>query len=331
MLDIKNISILTSVTPQKSVGFKLLLVKTFILLLFLSVIVGQKLHAQNCNFNITSSNFVGEVQNNEQVVSYEFQLRRGRNSNNCRNFRAYFGKGNANSYSRKVFNGSKTVNYNLYQDSGVNNILKDFGDANTGEYLEGNLLNRNTDYTFRVYIKIPNLDSVFSNGPGYYNDLIPINFYGVKNNGSVIYQKSAYVNIQIIIPRFAELSVGPIGASHDPSSTQYTLDFGSIQNNESLQASLNVKGNVGFGIYMSSMNGGKLINNNSFINYLVKVGNSNQINLSNPGQSYYMTQRNNGTPQSAESFPVTVQLQTLSPNAESGKYVDVITITVNAW
>lgn len=295
------------------------------------VFVSYSAYAQNCNFNITASNFVSEIQDNEQIVSYSFDISRSNNSNNCRTFRAYFGKGNANSYARRVFNGNKSINYNIYQDSGLNNILKDFGDANAGEYLEGELTNVNTNYSFIVYIRVTNLDSVFSNGPGYYNDLIPINFYGVRNNGSTVYQRSAYVNIQIIIPRFAELSIGPSGSSHDPSNTQYTMDFGTIQNNESLDASLIVKGNVGFGIYMSSMNGGKMVNKNSFIHYLIQVGNSNVIGLNNPGQNYYITQRNSATSQSGENFPVNIQLQSLSPNAESGNYTDVITITINPW
>ncbi len=300
-------------------------------ILILSALVSYCAYAQNCNYNINASNFVSQIQDNEQIVSYHFEIRRGSNSNNCRTFRAYFGKGNANSYSRKVFNGNKSINYNIYSDSGLNNVVKEYGDANLGEYVEGFLPNRNSYYSFTVYIRVTNLNSVFSNGPGYYNDLIPISFYGLKSNGDVLYQRTAYVNMQIIIPRYAELSIGPVGASHDPSNTNYTMNFGTIQNNESMNASLIVKGNVGFGIYMASMNGGKLINNNSFINYLVSVGNSNTTSLNNPGQSYYMTQRNNATSQAGESFPITVQLQTLSPNAESGNYSDVITITVNAW
>ncbi len=296
------------------------------LLLHMDIAFGQ-----NCNFNINFSNFVGEVGDSEQSLSHEFTIKRGSNSNNCKNFRAFYGKGNANTYNRRAFYGSLSMSYNLYFDSALTSVLKNYGDANSSEYIQGTLSNNNTDYTFNHFVKVINLDSVFSNGPGYYGDLIPISFYSVKNNGTLIYQTTAYFWYQFVIPRYAELSLGSIGESHDPSSTQHTLNFGTIENFETQTARLSVKGNVPFGIFMSSQNGGKLINGSSFIDYTISLDNGPAQSLSVAGNSYYMGQSYTATSIGGTHYPLRIQLQSLSSNASTGTYTDVITVTVNAY
>ena len=288
-------------------------------------------YAQNCNYNITVNNFVGTIQTQQQAVSHSFSISSGSNSNNCKNFRAFYGKGNANNYNRKVFSGNKMIDYNVYKESGLNTVLKDFGDAGAGEFISGNLESSNTSYSFDFFFKLIDLDSVFSNGPGHYNDLIPISVYSVKNNGSLTHQKTVYMNVGIVIPRYAELSVGPENMPHDPSATQHVMDFGTLESHEEARALLNIKGNVPFGIYMASQNGGALTNGPSRVPYTIQVGSNSFITLSNPGQSHYITQHNSGTPQSSLGFPLRVRIGEVPSNPDSGDYTDVITITVNAW
>lgn len=292
---------------------------------------GHALAGDTCDFSISVDNFVGEIQTQEQAATHGFTVSTEKNSGNCKNFRAYFGRGNANSYNRKAFSGNKTVNYNIYKESALNTVLKNHGDAGAGEFLAGNLPNRNTNYNFNFFFKLIDLDSVFSNGPGYYNDLIPISFYTVKNNGNLDYQTTRYMNVAIVIPRYAELSLGPANAPHDPSSTNYIMNFGTLEENEAQNAVLNVKGNVGFGVYMSSQNGGKLLNAPAEIPYTINVNNLGFRSLSNPGQSHYITQRNSGTPETGSAFPVQVKIGNVPSNPKSGDYDDVITITIDAW
>ena len=287
--------------------------------------------SQNCDYSLSVGNFVGTIQAAEQAKDHPVTLSRGSNNNNCQNFRIFFSQGNANSYSRKVFNGPQHINYNLYQESALNNVLKDFGDAGSGEYISGNLPSRNTNYNFDFFVKLINLDSVFNNGPGYYNDLIVISVYSVHSNGNLIHQKTAYMNLQIIIPRFAELSLGPVGSTHDPSATSYLMDFGTLTSHDEKMANLIVKGNVGFGIYMASQNGGYINNLPTQIPYTIKVGNGNYMALTNPGQSYYITQNNTGTAITGQNYPIRVKLGTMPINPKNGIYTDVITVTVTAW
>lgn len=296
-----------------------------------AMLMCQAIAFAKCDLNVGIRNFIGEVAAQEQASPHTFSVSTSSNSANCRRFQAYFGKGNANSYNRRVSMGSKTINYNIYKENAMNTVLKDFGDAGSGEFFYGELDQRNTDYSFNFYLKLIDLDSVFSNGPGYYHDLIPISFYSIKANGDLIYERTVYMNVTIVIPRFAELSLGAPGSSHNPSSTSHLLDLGYLESNEVGYANLTVKGNVGFGIYMASQNGGLLKKGNAGIPYQVKIGNLAYQSLGSPGVNYYMTQRDIATGQGGESYPIAVQIGNVPEDAESGDYDDVITVTVTAW
>lgn len=299
--------------------------------LVLVFIVSFTAWGQNCKYKIKASNFVGQVGSSEQVIAHSFTVSRNNNNANCENFRAFFSKGDANSYNRQAYKGGTGIDYNVYAESGMNNILKDFGDANTGEFITGNLPQNKEDYSFDLYAQIVDFDSVFSSGFGKFRDRIQINVYSVSTNGTLIYQKSKNLNIRINVPKFVEISLGPVGSTHDPSQTQYIMNFGTIQNNESLAANLIVKGNVGFDINVSSQNGGRLENGASFINYLISLGSSGDISLANAGQQYFMDSRCTATSETGESFPINVTIGTLSANPAAGNYEDTVTITVSAW
>ena len=306
-------------------NFLKILIFTFLLML------SSNAYSQNCNYSVSANQFVGEIQPQQQSVAHSFSITRPNNNINCRNFKAYFSKGGANSYNREASQGSKTVNYNLYKEAPLNNVLKEKGDATSNEYISGNIPTQNDSYDFNFFVKLIDLDSVFSNGPGYYNDLIEIRIYAIKKNGSEVYQRTIFVNIQIIIPRYAELSLGPANFSHDPSSTQHLMFFGQLNENDEKEATLNLRGNVGFGVYMSSQNGSALVNQSSQVPYQIKVGSNNYTSLSNPGQSYYITQRNNGLPPGTTSYPIKVKIGAIPLNAESGNYADVITVTISVY
>jgi spore coat protein U-like protein len=302
-----------------------------IMLLLLLTIILPKAHAQSCNINASVANFTMTLISSEQAVAHPIQVSRGSNSTNCQNIRLYFGKGNANSYNRKVYQGSINFSYNIFKESGLLTVLKDQGDATASEYIEGSLPSVNSNIPFNFYLKLIELNSVFGSAPGYYHDLIPIHIYTVRTNGTEDYQTTRYMNVSIIIPRYAELSLGPAGSPHDPNSTSHVMNFGTLTSNDQQMAALKVKGNVPFGIYMSSLNGGKIVNNTSFVPYTIKLGNSLFMSLSTPNQNYYMTQHNSGTNMSGENFNIHVKLGIVPPNATTGDYEDIVTVTVEAW
>lgn len=303
-----------------------------LMILMILMILTVSAHAYNsCKLTVTSNNYLGTLQNSVQSDPHDISLSTRKNSNNCKNFRVYFSTGGANNYNRKASNYNSSIPYNLYLDSGLNTVLKDYQVAGTNEYMSINLPSKNTTYTFPFYVKLVDLNSVFNSGAGYYGDQIQANIYSVKSNGSLEYQLTAYYYFQFIIPRYAELSLVPLGSAHDPTKTTHLVDFGNLTTNKTQSLSLKVKGNVGFGIYMASQNGSQLKNGNESIPYQIKVSTNNYRSLSNPGQSYYMLQRNTGTSSNSEDFPVSLKIGQIPQNPKTGDYQDVITVTVQAW
>ena len=302
------------------------------IILFLIIINISTAVAQNCGFSVSANNFLGTLQNTTQAVAYTFSVSRRSNSNNCKNFRAFISKGSSPNYNRQASSGNNTIPYNLYSDSSLVTVLKDYPDAmSAGEFISGELPARDNAYSFQLYVKLADLNSVFTSGSGYFGDSIQISFYNVKSNGTLDYQNTAYVYYQFIVPRYAELSLVPFNGSHDPTSTQYTMNFGNLVSSAIRSATLNIKGNVGFGVHMASQNGSNLKNGISEVPYQISVGPTGYVSLSNPGQSRYMFQRNNSTSPTAESYPVNVRLGTVPVNAQTGDYQDVITVTVTAY
>lgn len=302
-----------------------------ILFLFFMFQFSHESFAQNCQLSVNANNYQGTLQNTIQTDTHSISLNRHNNGSDCENYRIYFSTGGANNYNRQASNGNGSIPYNLYRDNGLNSVLKDYQAAGNGEYLSVSLPYKDVDYSFPFYVKLVDLNSVFSAGPGYFGDQIQAHIYVVKSNGSLEYQTTGYFNFQFIIPRYAELSLVSTGAPHDPSQTTYLLDFGNLTSNESKSLSLSIKGNVGFGIYMASQNGSNLKNGTALIPYQVKVSYTNYISLNNPGQNYYIMQRNSGTSPNSESYPVTVKIGQIPNNPKTGDYQDVITITVQAW
>ncbi len=301
------------------------------IIFILSLLVGRQATALNCDYTISLGNFVGTISNSVQAVSHSFSIKRGSKSKNCENFRAFFSMGGAGSYNRQAFGNGQSIPYNLYSDSSLSSVLKDSADAvQANEYIQGDLINDNSNYNFSFYVKQVDLDTVFTTGTGYFGDNLQVSFYNIKSNGDLEYQTTAYFYLQLIIPRYAELSLVPLNGAHDPSATQYVMDFGNLTSGDTKSASLNVKGNVGFGVYMTSQNGSKLVNGPTEVPYQVKVGPTNYTSLA-AGQETYMFQRNTGTSQNAENYPLYVELGTVPQNAEAGNYLDVITVVVKAW
>lgn len=301
------------------------------LVLFL-LLISFNSFAQNCRYSASTTNFIGNITTSEQSVRHSLTIRKGSNSSFCRSFRAYFSTGNAGSYNRQAFNGTDSISYNIYKESALSTVLRDRNDANNGEYIEGNLQDRNVDYNFDFFIRLINLDTVFSLPPGVYTDLVQINIYNQSIFGIQVFQTTVNLNIQIVVPQFIELSLGPLNMQHDPSSTQYLMDFGILSSGSELQATLNVKGNVGHGIFMSSDNGSLLDNGfSSTVPYQVKIGSSTYLSLSGAGSSHLVEQSATGTPSSSSSYPVSVKLGTVTANQESGDYTDSITISVQVW
>lgn len=298
--------------------------------LFLLLLIPLTSWAQDCGYTISMGSFMASVQEQPQTLAHTLTLERKSPSANCENYRIYFGKGQANSYQRRAYSGSNSIPYNIYRSINQGNVLKDFGDAGPNEYITQAAASRNVPYTSTWYVGVNDLDAMFSSPPGVYTDVVPVHIYQVRTNGQVTHQTTRYLTLSFNLPRYAELSLVPENAPHNPSSTSYVMDFGELQPQEVLGADLRVVGNVGFGVLMSSMNGGKLVSGSDNVPYTISVGGGNYFNLSPAGAHYFVASRNSGTNTSGQRYNLKVRIGNFA-DLGGGDYQDVITITVQAW
>lgn len=310
-----------------------------ILFLFLSLSWSMMASAQWCDYSIgIDSYYPVNISTTQQTLPYSMTLTRGQNSSgsNCPYYRVYFAKGAANSYQRRAYSGSDSIPYNFYKEVNRTTILKDFADAGATEFIPGHAPNKHTPYTSTWYVGVPGIyDNFTSARAGTYTDSLPINIYQVRNNGDVEFQLAAWITISIIVPRYVEMSLVDQNQPHNSSSTMYIMDFGTMSSNQELRADLRVVGNVGYGVSLSSQNGGKLKRTNSSggtqIPYTIRVGSTGYFSPTNPNTPYFLFDTNSPTSLSGQRYEVRVRLGNVPQNPDDGDYEEVITLTVQAY
>jgi hypothetical protein len=181
------------------------------------------------------------------------------------------------------------------------------------------------------YVGVDNLAKLFNFAPGVYTDVVPINIYSVKSNGTLEYQTTRSLTLSFTIPRYAELSLVPENAPHNPSSTSYIMDFGTLESQEVLGADMRVVGNVGFGVMLSSQNGGRLMNGTQQVPYMLSVDNAAYFIPTPAGAQYTVAMRGKGTNIAGQRYNIKVRIGTIPDTQLDGDYQDVLTITVQAW
>ncbi len=288
--------------------------------------------SQACNYSVSLGNFTASVQPVAQVLPHSFILSRPTNSSesNCPTYYAYFAKGQANSYQRRAYSGGNSLRYNLYNSVNMGNVLKDFGDAGPSEFLIGFVPQPNSPRTSTFYVEVLDQASTFSIPPGVYTDTLPINIYALRENGSIDFQRTAWFTLSFTITRYAEVSIVPVNAPHDPNATTYVMNFGAMTPQQELQADLRVKANVPYGIWVSSLNGGQLrkVPNTTPVPYQIKIGNTNFVTPSTSNQWVL----NEGSPSNTSGRPylLTVKLGNFT-SLDDGDYEEAVTITVQAY
>lgn len=289
-------------------------------------------YAQNCNYQLNLGNFTASVQDIGQVLPHTLDLLLPQNSPQgpCENYRVYFAKGQANSYQRRAYSAGNSLEYNLYQSVNMGVILKDFGDAGPGEFITGYAPTKNVSYPSTFYVEVKSKNTLFAVPPGVYTDTLPLNVYAVRSNGSIQYQVSRWMTLAFNVPRYAELSIVPENAPHDPQSTVYVMDFGLMQPQQELRADLRIKANVPYGLRVSSTNGGQLRKSPSttVVPYQLRFADGAWFAPTNSPS--WLGQETSGTTISGRSYKIRVKLGNFAA-LDDGDYQDTLTFTVEAY
>lgn len=296
-------------------------------LLFLSLPLWSQ---SDCGFNFTIANPVIQLTDSSQVIQLNTRVNRETYSSNgnCTNYRVFFGRGLANSYSRRAFSHFSFVNYNLHRNINQTGVLKEFGDAaTTNEWLDGSAPSRNTTYLERFYLSVPGL-SGNSIPRGYYYDNVQVTIYNIKSNGRLEYSDTTTMTVLLYVASQIDVSLVDEGGAFDASATSKIVDFGVLAKDQSKGVDLRVVSNTSYRVRLSSTNGSKLKNSsgNSTVAYSLRVNNST-INLST---GTVEIGSGNATGNEGDKFNMKFQITGDPRNLPAGNYQDNITVTAIA-
>lgn len=290
----------------------------------------------DCDYRVTLSNMVVNIQESTQVVQVPYQIRRGKDGvGACDINRVYFSKGRANSYQRKAYNSVKgsSVDYNLHSNISMIGTLKQFGDAfQSNEFLQNSLPNRNQNYSNRFFISVPGTNSQDNADGGIYTDNVQISYYASYLYGLLFSLDTVETfTVTIIIPTKVSISVVDEGAVFDPSSTTKVLNFGYLSANQQKAADIRVVSNTPYRIQLSSLNNGNMKHStsNSLINYQMRVNGSN-VSLGSSQGSPVTIGTGDSTDSAGDRYNARFTIVSATDTKASGTYEDVITITAIA-
>ena len=285
----------------------------------------------DCGFNLAVTNPVIQLTDTSQVIQLTTRVNRETYSSNsnCVNYRIFFGRGLANSYTRRAFTLFNFVNYNLHRNINQSGVLKEFGDAATAnEWLDGSAPNRNTAYNERFYLSVPGLTG--NTIPrGYYYDNVQVSIYSIRNNGRLEYDDTTTMTVLLYIASQIDVSLVDEGGTFDASATSKIVDFGILTKNQTKGVDLRVVSNTSYRVRLSSTNGSKLKNSvgNGTVAYSLKVNNTT-VNLT-PGNTLEIGSGNN-TGNEGDKFNLKFQITDDPTNLPAGNYQDNITVTAVA-
>ncbi|WP_372652671.1 spore coat protein U domain-containing protein [Halobacteriovorax sp.] len=294
-----------------------------ILILFF-IFFSSSIFGANCPVYISAGNVDFSQVNVDQSVALDIHIYRFSTSNQCKNYDLGITSGSANSYSRKLYNGANTLNYNIYKDDSTSTALRSLNDAqNNSQRIRFQM---NSWYTkLTVYVRLPYWGNSTVLQNGLYTDTTQIQVYPRGNNsGGGSRNLTTNLNVQSDI----NISLVGRGGQYDENQTSYSLDFGTMSAGKVRSFDLIVKSNTGYRINVSSEYDGSLAHNDQS-NY--KVGynfgvNGSDMSLVGSKSSPKQIYSSNSASQNGQVIEVDITLLNTSGKL-SGSYTDYIYFT----
>ena len=241
--------------------------------LLLLILLLSKLSLADCGITIVASSIPISYNQNFNFQAVTISVTKAKNPA-CDIGVTFTAGGGATYGARRMLNGSATLGYQLYQDSALTHVLKDFPDLTSTNdfFLVSFPVGKKLSQTLTYYIKIPP-NTLSLNPAGSYLDNFTIKAYEGSNFSSYsTVDHVAAVNVSATIPKMVTLSMVGAGQAFDPNSTSQSLSFGTLTNGAVLGFDLLVQSNAGFAITFSSQHNGVLQNSSPQINTVVGYG-----------------------------------------------------------
>ncbi len=303
------------------------MLKSSLFFIFFSLSSYQTIAA--CNFTINNINNVSfTYSGSTQTITGTVQIKRSQTNNGCRKFTVTVTRGNSIDYNRIMLKSpGQTYSYNLFTNTNLNRVLKDFPGANNNETIRDEFPKHSssiyTNVNFYAHRVAPPSGTLRPGG--FYLDQVTAKVFK-RNNNSI--HDTRNFTCSMYIPKEVQISLVATGGSFNPNDTSENLDFGELQTGESQGFDLISVSNAGYSISFSSQNNGKLKRSGGTqtIDYNLKV-NGITKNLSSSSTSPVVVATGSGvTTTSGDPKNILVTIGNVS-NKVAGTYNDYITIT----
>lgn len=190
-------------------------------------------------------------------TSTEVEVRVTHLAGDACDFFVTFDGGGAGSYARRMAFGSETLDYQLSSQASGVGVLKALPDAvESDDVLAGAVSTEDSSpRVLTAFLSVPAHQVVPA---GSYADTVTVAVYEGTLGGAHALESSAPLAITTAIGPDIELSLRDTGSAFDPLDTAQGLDFGVLENQESLGFDLLVRTNAGYAVTVLSENRGVL-------------------------------------------------------------------------
>jgi spore coat protein U-like protein len=245
-----------------------------------------------------------------------------------------FSRGSASNYnSRAMTSGSSTLRYQLYGDSSLTSVLKDYPDFTThNEVIAGSFGGGpNHSQSLTYYLQIPlNLATTPRLKPsGNYVDTFVMKIFRDQTHLSSP-EDTQSVQLRTLIPKNIELSLVPSGSSFNSGSTMQALNFGTLIAGATRSLDMRVLTNAGYVVTVSSQNNGVLKHSvpgvTTTIPYQLSVNGVPKNLSSSQSQPVQVASGSGQTTVDGAVNTIDVRIDDVT-NKMAGNYSDIITVT----
>lgn len=247
-----------------------------------------------------------------------------------------FTKGGGASYVlRRAEDGANQIQYQVYKENSLTNVLKDVPDITSandviqGGFAGGNNLTQASSFYFQIPYNADVAPALISAGT--FTDTFTVNLYeGSDPLSFVTPVDSEVVTVTVTVPKIIAISLVSTGGGFLEGQTTRNINLGSLYEGQSSGFDLRVRSNAGFEVTFSSLNNGNMKHTtaNSFVPYKFYV-NGALLNMSNSlAVPVSGLSRAGQTSMSGLAYPIKVVVGNVSASAKvSGGHSDSITIT----
>lgn len=289
----------------------------------------------DCGYVLSTPVFIYSVDDVNPTVPGTVAIARTKdNGVPCANFFLAFTKGWGGSYNRYAVNlaNGDLIYYNIYKNSNSTGVLKEPSDiTSTNEVLFGPIA-KNETKTLTYYFTLAPINASVPPRAGIYTEYVQVQAYAGTYTNIISYEGYRDLNILISVSKFTSISLVDTGEAYDASRTFKTLDFGELEENETMSFDVRVVSNAGYILKASSSNNGLLkrtdgTGSKSEISYDFYANNSKKSLSSSASSPVTLASATGRTAAGGAQIPIKVIIKSVT-DKDPGTYQDYITLSV---